>query len=75
MLMSTLQLLCNPVTQLDDAKDGFEYILDLLVRCRVTEVTYNLSSASTSQRCIPIPSECAKLLRLAGNYQARTLHV
>jgi hypothetical protein len=48
--MSALQLLSNPVTQVEDAKDGLEYISDLLIRYKVVEITYSLSPTHKSQR-------------------------
>jgi len=50
MLISVSQLLSNPVTQVDDAIDGLEYISGLLVRCRVMETSYKISSTGSDHR-------------------------
>lgn len=48
-ILIILPLLSNPVTQSDDAIDGLSYVSDLLVRCRVNELTYHLSSPNFNQ--------------------------
>lgn len=74
MLTSALQILVNPVTQDDNAMEGLGYISELLLRCKVIEITYRKSSIKDQRylaNCVKHSRGCQRLPKPVLHFQLK----